>query len=153
MAESIKEKRQARRKRNTEPEATVEAVEESKGVTEKKGRPTPSRRKGETQKHTQDERNAITRGWHTVTDYFHGVRSEIQKVTWPTREETNRLTRIVGIVLIASSLVLGGLSILFTELFNIGVNSPLIFVGVFVVFVGLLFAYSRYVARSESVEF
>ncbi len=150
MAESsIKEKRARRRKRRREAlnepaEATAEAAE--KGITEKKGYATPSRRKGES---TQERPNPVVRFFGGIVEYFEGVRSELEKVTWPTREETIRLSNIVGIVTLISALVLGGLSIIFTELFNIGVDQPLVFVGVFVAFIALLYAYSRYMSQNS----
>jgi preprotein translocase SecE subunit len=152
MAESIQEKREARRQRRNE-EATDDGSE--KGLTEKKGTATPSRRKGEVsgQSSTTGGGNIVTRSFRSVRDYLVGVRTEMEKVTWPDREETNRLTRIVMAVLLASSLFLGGLSILFTEIFNLGVTRPWIFMVVFVAFIGLMFAYARYTERSNSSDF
>lgn len=153
MTESIKEKREARRRRRknkVEEEAPVEVEAADKGITEAKGRATPSRRKGEVTQTKKESRNPIVRSFAGVREYFEGVQSEIQKVTWPTREEAQRLTWIVGAVTLASSLFLGGLSILFTELFNIGVNMPWVFILVFVAFIGLMFAYARFVNQSSS---
>ncbi|MCL4238941.1 MAG: preprotein translocase subunit SecE [Anaerolineae bacterium] len=42
-----------------------------------------------------------------VAGYFRGVISEMQKVTWPSREETSRLTSVVLAVTIAFSIGLG----------------------------------------------
>lgn len=152
MAESsIKEKRARRRKRKLEartdaPEATEEMAD--KGITAKKGYATPSRRKGD--ENTQASPNPVVRFFSGIVEYFGGVRSELEKVTWPTREETQRLSYIVGIVTLASALLLGGLSIIFTEIFNLGVDQPLVFLGVFVLFLGLLYAYSWYMSRQSS---
>lgn len=151
MAESIQEKRKARRKRREDgPEEP-----EEKGLTEGKGRATPSRRKGEITGAgvATPSGNAVTRFFGGIVDYFQGVRSELEKVTWPTREETNRLTRIVLVVTLASALLLGGLSILFTEVFNLGVTRPWIFILVFVAFLGLLAAYARFAGQSETPEY
>jgi len=43
---------------------------------------------------------------------------ELRKVSWPTRDEAIRLTAIVLAVLIASSLFLGAIDLLLTELFR-----------------------------------
>ena len=43
---------------------------------------------------------------------------ELRKVTWPTRDETMRLTVIVLAVMIASSLFLGAIDLLLTEIFR-----------------------------------
>ncbi len=150
MAESIQEKREARRKRREE----VSEEPDDKGITEGKGRATPSRRKGEIAgASTTGSGNAVTRFFGGIRDYFEGVQSEIEKVTWPNREETSRLTRIVLIVTLASALFLGGLSILFTEIFNLGVVRPWIFIVVFVVFLGLLAAYARFASQHETPEY
>jgi preprotein translocase SecE subunit len=142
MAESsIKEKRARRRKRKREARQDT-STETDKGITEKKGTATPGRRT------TERSGNAVTNWFSSVRNYLEGVQSELEKVTWPTREETTRLTYIVAAVTLASALVLGGLSILFTELFNIGVDSPLVFLGVFIAFLVLLFGYSRYSSES-----
>lgn len=44
------------------------------------------------------------------------VRSEIQKVTWPTRNETITLTIIVVIISFIVGLYLGGLDLIFTKM-------------------------------------
>jgi len=43
----------------------------------------------------------------SVAGYFRGVVSEMQKVTWPSREETSRLTSVVLAVTVAFSIGLG----------------------------------------------
>jgi len=43
----------------------------------------------------------------SVVGYFRGVISEMQKVTWPSREETSRLTSVVLAVTVAFSIGLG----------------------------------------------
>lgn len=149
MAESVKEKREARRQRRLE-KSEAAAETESLGITEKKGVATPSRRKGETGIAKKEINNPVLRAFATIREYVEGVQSELQKVTWPTREETTRLTWIVGAVTLVSSLFLGGLSILFTEIFNLGVNSPWIFIGVFVAFLGILYAYSQFVRQGNA---
>ncbi|MGB7537917.1 MAG: preprotein translocase subunit SecE [Anaerolineales bacterium] len=44
---------------------------------------------------------------------------ELRKVSWPTRDEALRLTAIVLVVLIASSLFLGAIDALLTEFFRL----------------------------------
>ena len=44
---------------------------------------------------------------------------ELRKVSWPTRDEALRLTAIVMVVLIASSLFLGTIDLLLTEFFRL----------------------------------
>jgi preprotein translocase SecE subunit len=50
----------------------------------------------------------------------------LDKVVWPTREEIRRLTTIVLVTLVVCALVLGTISFTFTELFRLGLNSPII---------------------------
>lgn len=45
--------------------------------------------------------------------FFRDIISELKKVTWPTREETTRLTLAVVVVSVAIGLVLGGVDISF----------------------------------------
>jgi preprotein translocase SecE subunit len=72
-----------------------------------------------------------------------GVRAEMQKVVWPTREETRRLTTIVLSVTIISALVLGAVSFIFNELFVLGLKSPIIFAVLFVIALGVFLYYLR----------
>lgn len=48
-----------------------------------------------------------------VTRYFREVRSEMNKVIWPSREQTIKLTVIVIAVMIAMALYLGLLDAIF----------------------------------------
>jgi len=50
------------------------------------------------------------------TKFFSEVVSELKKVTWPTREETIRLTAAVIIISLAVGFFIGGLDILFVNL-------------------------------------
>lgn len=45
--------------------------------------------------------------------YFRESKSEIQKVTWPSREKALQYTGIVISISIISTLILGGLDVLF----------------------------------------
>ncbi len=120
----------------------AEDVSPAKGLTERKGRPTPGRRTQEVEI-TKKEGNFITRPIRGLREYFEGVRSELQKVIWPTREETRRLTTIVLSVTITSAIVLGVISLLFQDLFSLGLRSPLVFAVVFVLILGGFVYYLR----------
>jgi preprotein translocase SecE subunit len=54
--------------------------------------------------------NIITRTIANIREYFRDVRSELNKVHWPNRQETERLTRIVVVVTAAFSVALGAVS-------------------------------------------
>lgn len=51
----------------------------------------------------------------SALNYFKEVRAELSKVTWPTRQETTRLTIVVVIAAIAFGLAIGGVDYLFTK--------------------------------------
>lgn len=131
MSEVEKAGRRGRRRQSVEEVETVdEAVEveeedeeedaSSRGLTPKKGRATAGRR--------NPEEEPVRRGpIGRITDYFAGVRSELEKVAWPTRQDVVRLTWIVIIVTVISALVLGAISFAFNTLFREGVNNPLWF--------------------------
>jgi preprotein translocase SecE subunit len=63
-----------------------------------------------------------------LRDYVAGVQSELKKTIWPTNEETRRLSVIVLTTLIISSIVLGAIVLLFTELFRLGLQNPVILI-------------------------
>lgn len=163
--DTLSEKRRRRAlRRQTEAEvaSSAEETEEvdeeldeeddssGRGLTERKGRPTPSRRTQEIEV-SEPQGNFITRYFYALREYFEGVRAEIQKVTWPTREETRRLTTIVLIVTIIASITLGIISLLFNALIAAGLNAPLIiFGGLFLVAVVVFGWYLRQSNRRTS---
>jgi preprotein translocase SecE subunit len=114
----------------------------SRGISERKGRATPSRRALEVVEETQ-EGNILTRFVARMRGYIEGVRSETQKVIWPSREEVRRLTVIVLIVMIVGSLALGLLSLLFNVLIAAGLTSPIVFIIMVVVAVIFFGVYLR----------
>jgi preprotein translocase subunit SecE len=131
-------------------EAAVEAEEvedaeddeDARSLTAPKGRATPGRR--QLQQVTEVARgNAVTRPLYRLAEYWRDVRSELNKVSWPTREETIQLTRIVLLTTIISAIILGVITLLFTELFRLGLDLPIIFIGLFVVVVALVVMFLR----------
>ncbi|MBC6937664.1 MAG: preprotein translocase subunit SecE [Chloroflexi bacterium] len=155
-------KRRRGKFRREAPEAPVQNIEVTddleddddeegltRGLTERKGRATPGRRAQEVEV-SKSEGNFITRPIRGLREYLEGVRSEIQKVVWPSREETRRLTGIVLSVTIVSALVLGIISLLFNELFALGLRNPLVFGIVFVLILGAFLYYLRRNSRQTS---
>jgi preprotein translocase SecE subunit len=122
----------------------------SRGLTAKKGRPTPGRRN---RVEEEEEGNTVTRTVGGVRGYFEDTMEELRKVTWPTREETLRLTGIVLVVTIIASLLLGFISLIFAELVRVGVAQPLLLVGVFVVFVLAVLGFIFYTTRSSGTSY
>jgi preprotein translocase SecE subunit len=93
-------------------------VEEAENSVVRKDRPTPSAR--ELKARGAGSTGLINRipVVRSVWAYFRGVASEMQKVTWPTREETTHLTTVVLAVTIAFAIGLGLLSGFFSWWFQ-----------------------------------
>ncbi len=135
-----------------EPVSEVEeATEETRGLTAAKGRPTPSRRQLE-EEQDEPQGNFLTRFIRGVAEYFQGVRSEVDKVVWPTRPETRRLSTVVIIVLIVAAIILGIISGVFAELFRLGLQNPLVLIVFMFLGAGVLYLIGRFVfgASQES---
>ena len=70
-------------------------------------------------------RNQVTKGAGRGLRAPSGVRffvevvSELRKVTWPTRQETTRLTMLVLVVSVAIGVFLGIIDIAFARLFSV----------------------------------
>ncbi len=150
MAENVDEKpRRRRRRRSEEAEEVIEDADRS--MTEAKGRATPGRRSRSTQA-ASEQGNALTRPFRGVIEYFKGVSDELRKVTWPTREDLQHLTVMTLIVTILSSIALGIVALIYTELFIFGLTqgNEWVFIVVFVAVIALAFAFSRFNAGGGS---
>jgi preprotein translocase subunit SecE len=111
------------RRRRQAKRGIVETGESAAVV--RKDRPTPSARQ-----EAAPSRNFIVRFVQNTREYFREVGVELRKVAWPTREEVNRLTRIVLIVTVVSSIFLGAVSFIFGFLTTqIAENSQLATIG------------------------
>ena len=116
-------------------EQTVDE-QQSNALTEAKGRATPGRRKSRKSKgKTEDSGSGLTRPFYAIFDYFGNVRSELNKVAWPSREDTRHLTILCINVTIASALFLGALSLLLTEFIQLGLSNSWLLIGVIVLMV------------------
>ncbi len=72
------------------------------------------KRKEKTRKQPTAQKGA--RSKNALVRYFQETREELRKVSWPTREDTWRLTLIVLGVSVAGMLFLGLLDLLFQQL-------------------------------------
>jgi preprotein translocase subunit SecE len=54
-----------------------------------------------------------------IVRFVNETTGELRKVSWPTRDEALRLTAIVMVVLVASSLFLGAIDGILTDLFRL----------------------------------
>jgi preprotein translocase subunit SecE len=152
----LKASRKLRRQAEAEAEEAVNEVEEydddegdeseddgsPRGLTEKKGYATPSRRQKE-EEEDAPQGNALTRPFLGIGNYIEGVRAELEKVTWPTRDEALRLTRLVLIATIIASIILGIVGFIYTQIFVLGSTTPLIFGVLLVVVIGGFAYYLR----------
>ncbi len=127
-AESVVSDSRARRKRKRGEPVSVDET----GVA-KKGRPTPSRR-------NVSSKPASASGLASVpvigglVRYFRGVVSEMQKVTWPSREETINLTQVVLAVTVAFAVGLGLIDAFYTRWFRLALADEItLFLGIGVV--------------------
>jgi preprotein translocase SecE subunit len=147
-AEKLGEEKESRRRRlpviqRTKVEEPARTVGE-RGLA--KNRPTPSTRRRHEE---EDDGNIIERTRGGLSGYVEGVREELQKVAWPSPEETRRLTIIVVATLIAAALILGIISAAFTELFRIGLNAPIVLLGVMAIAIVAGVVISRVNKRSS----
>ncbi|MEQ8673898.1 MAG: preprotein translocase subunit SecE [Aggregatilineales bacterium] len=149
-AEQVEENSRRRRRRGNADGDMEEETDEERGLSEAKGRITPGRRNRAA---VQEDGNFITRPLRGIFEYFDGVRDELRKVTWPTREELRRLTGIVALVTVISSLILGAIAFAFTELFVLGFENEMVFVVAGAITVVGYFAFQRYLKNSENLPY
>jgi preprotein translocase subunit SecE len=64
---------------------------------------------------SQEKPNFFQKAYLAIRKYFNETIGELRKVNWPTREEALFLTRIVLIVVVIMSIILGGLDFLFSR--------------------------------------
>lgn len=126
-ADEKQSKRRRRRRRDSDEDE--QPAEPPKGLTEGKGYATPGRRTTGKEKR---KGNAFTRPFINLAEYLGDVNSELKKVSWPTREETARLTRIVIIATIIAALVLGAISTAMSIVIRQGLDFPIILVVIMV---------------------
>ncbi len=156
MSEVEKEGRRGRRRR-TEAEEIVEETdvdtdvdtdeaEEARGLTPKKGYATVGRRS--TALEEPERRGLIVR----IREYISGVFSELEKVSWPTREDVIRLTRLVLLVTISAAIILGLITFGFNQLFVSGIDNPIVFLvfGIVIAAVAFFIWRSRKQGGSET---
>lgn len=92
-------------------------------ITKKKGKATPGRRTRKVKTTAAEPQgNAVTRPLYMTVDYFSNVRSELNKVSWPNRADTRRLTILCINVTIASAIFLGILAVIWSEFMRVGLN-------------------------------
>ncbi len=105
-ASDSRRRRRSRREKITPKQETANEVA-------RKDRPTPSARQGKPR--GAGSTGLLNRIWGVrhFAAYLRGVNSELQKVTWPSREETTRLTLIVLAVTAAFAIALGSLDAFF----------------------------------------
>ncbi len=71
---------------------------------------------GTKEKQIKPQESAFVRMRDGIGRYFRETRGELRRVTWPTREESQRLTGVVIAVSIVFALFLGSLDFVFSRL-------------------------------------
>jgi preprotein translocase subunit SecE len=99
--EKVSRSRRSRRSRRGAAPPKQEA-------SEKKDAPTPSRR-------DRQNRNVVMRGIDALVSYFRETWVELNKVTWPDRDEALKMTAIVLAVMAASAVILGVVNLFYTQ--------------------------------------
>lgn len=61
--------------------------------------------------------------FRNVVKYFHEVRAETAKVSWPSRAQTIRMTVIVLVASVLIGLYVGSLDLLFTTILSVALPS------------------------------
>ncbi|NDJ85025.1 MAG: preprotein translocase subunit SecE [Chloroflexi bacterium] len=114
---------------------------------EKKDRPTPSRRKTAKSGTKRSagpvgrvvQRIPVVRGFY---NYLAAAIAEMKKVTWPTREEMQRLTQMVLGITIAFSLGLGLIDVFYGWWFRQALSDEIVFLGIGAVVAALAGAFT-----------
>lgn len=121
---------------------------ESNATTEKKGRATPRRDQALAKSTPLIERIPLV---GSLVSYFKASAAEMRKVTWPTREDAIRLTRLVIAVTIAFSLALGLLDVFLGWWFRQALADETLFllVAAVVVVVGGVFSWFAIFQRED----
>jgi len=133
---SIADRRARRRAKRT---SESDSDQESSAVTTAKDKRTPTQKDAmkarKRQAQTFGENIPVLGG---IVGYLRGVNSEIRKVTWPTREESRRLTLIVVAVTIMFAIFLGIFDLFYGRWFQEGVQNTTTFliVGAFFFVIG-----------------
>ena len=65
----------------------------------------------------REDKNVARRQPNRIQVYFRETVGELRKVNWPTRKEATNLTIVVLIVMFTMSMILGGLDLVFSQLF------------------------------------
>lgn len=96
----------------------------------------------ETKKSRKKESGNFLTGIRT---YFSEVRTELNKVSWPSRDDIRRLTVVVLIVTAVTSILLGALSLILGQIMNEwGMQYPIILGVLFIaITVVTLWSFSR----------
>jgi preprotein translocase subunit SecE len=121
-------RRKARRGSSSEDEAEDSDDEAGSSVTAPKGTRT-LRQKDAIEARQREAQNFIETlpVIGSLVDYLRGVSSEIQKVTWPTREQAQRLTLIVIVVTVFFSILLGAVDVFYGWWFQEGIKDTATF--------------------------
>ncbi|NDJ52587.1 MAG: preprotein translocase subunit SecE [Chloroflexi bacterium] len=109
VEENKRSRRSRRSRRAAEDDSKAASSRSEKKDRDKKDSRRSSRRASQPQRKSSKSNNPVIR-------YFQDTRDELRKVTWPSQEQTTRLTIIVIGAIIAFGIFLGVLDLLFREI-------------------------------------
>ena len=63
-----------------------------------------------------------TSGNGGLFNFFRGVKTEVKRITWPSKNETKKALIAVGVVVLIYVILVGGLDYIFSSLFKLIFN-------------------------------
>lgn len=149
---SLSDRRERRKRKREVGEDVEESTVATAGATGKKETATRTREEAELARmkaaQGRGENLPVLGG---LVTYFRGVVSEVQKVTWPTREEARRLTTIVLSVTIVAAIVLGAIDFFYGWWFQQGLEDARVYLVIAALVFGIGGALSwRFILREQS---
>ena len=53
-----------------------------------------------------------------LSKFFRELKAEVKRITWPSKDDTKKALIAVGVVMLIYLILVGGLDLIFTNLFN-----------------------------------
>ena len=55
---------------------------------------------------------------NSISKFFREIKAEVKRITWPSKDDTKKALIAVGVVMLIYLILVGGLDLIFTNLFN-----------------------------------
>jgi preprotein translocase subunit SecE len=82
-------------------------------------RPTPNRKAGGSSPPGPATRGEETTMFERITNYFRGVRAEVARISWPTRNEIISLTALILLLVVLVTLYIAGVDLVLGTLIEL----------------------------------